>query len=121
METSKTINPTAKDTAVNKEGKNIAVISYITIIGLIIAFVMNSDKKDAFASYHIKQSLGMAITGIALGVIGLIPILGWIINILGIFIILYMWIMGLVNAINEKTKPVPLLGKKYEEWLKNIG
>lgn len=28
-----------------KEGKNIAIISYITIVGLIIAFVMNNDKK----------------------------------------------------------------------------
>jgi len=28
------------------EGKTIAIIAYITIIGLIIAFVMNNDKKD---------------------------------------------------------------------------
>jgi hypothetical protein len=31
-----------------------------------------------------------------------------------------MWIMGLMNAINEKQSPVPLLGKKYEEWFKNV-
>ncbi len=122
MENTKTIEITTDiETSVSKEGKNIAIISYITIIGLIIAFVMNNDKKDLFATYHIRQSLGMAVTGIALGIIGLIPILGWIINILGIFILLYMWIMGLVHAINEKTKPVPILGKKYEEWFKNIG
>ena len=48
---------TNNKTSVASEGKNIAIISYITIIGLIIAFVMNNDKKDAFASYHIKQSL----------------------------------------------------------------
>lgn len=57
--------------SVANEGKNIAIIAYITIIGLIIAFVMNNDKKDAFASYHIKQSLGLAVTGLALGVIGM--------------------------------------------------
>lgn len=102
------------------EGKNMAIIAYITIIGLIIAFVMNNDKKNSFASYHIKQSLGMALTGLSLGIIGLIPILGWLINILGIFILLYMWVMGLMNAINEKESPVPILGKKYVEWFKNI-
>jgi uncharacterized membrane protein len=102
------------------EGKNIAIIAYITIIGLIIAFVMNNDKKNDFAKYHIKQSLGLALTGLALGLIGMIPILGWIINILGIFVLLYMWIMGLVNAINGQDKPVPILGNKYLEWFKNL-
>ena len=102
------------------EGKNIAIIAYITIIGLIIAFVMNNEKKDPFASYHIRQSLGLGLTALALGAIGIIPILGWIINLLGIFVILYMWIMGLMNAINGKEKPIPFLGIKYAEWFKNM-
>ncbi|WP_117880020.1 DUF4870 domain-containing protein [Aureibaculum luteum] len=102
------------------EGKNIAIIAYITIIGLIIAFVMNGDKKNAFATYHIKQSLGLALTGFALGMIGMIPILGWIVSFFGIFVIMFMWIMGLMNAINGNEKPVPLLGEKYLEWLKNL-
>ena len=106
--------------AIVKEGKTIALIAYITIIGLIIAFVMNNDKKNAFASYHIKQSLGLALTGFALGVIGMIPILGWIIDLVGVFILLYMWIIGLINAINGNDKPVPFLGKKFIEWFKNI-
>lgn len=104
----------------NIEGKNIAVIAYITIIGLIIAFVMNNEKKEPFASYHIKQSLGLALTGLALGIIGIVPIIGWLINIVGIFVLLYMWIVGLMNAINGKESNVPFLGKKYNEWLKNI-
>lgn len=101
----------------NEEGKKIAIISYITIIGLIIAFVMNNEKKHAFASYHIKQSFGLTITSLALWIVGIIPILGWIISILGTFAIIYMWIMGLMNAINEKEKPVPFLGKKYEKMV----
>jgi len=102
------------------EGKNIAIIAYITIIGLIIAFVMNNEKKEPFASYHIRQSLGLGLTSLALGAIGIIPILGWIINLFGIFVILYMWIIGLMNAINGKEKPIPFLGIKYAEWFKNI-
>lgn len=114
-------NPTSEAVLpVDKEGKKIAVISYITVIGLIIAFIMNNDKKDPFASYHIRQMVGMAVTGLAMGVIGMIPILGWLIVILGSFMILYMWIMGLMNASNGKQKPVPILGAKYEEWFKGI-
>lgn len=102
------------------EGKNIATISYLTIIGLIIAYVMNGEKKNNFAKYHIRQSLGLALTGLALGAIGMIPVLGWIVNILGFFVMVYMWVIGLMNAINEKQSPVPILGEKYEEWFKGI-
>ncbi|MDD3720985.1 MAG: hypothetical protein PHW92_00660 [Lutibacter sp.] len=111
---------TEKQLSQSIEGKNTAIIAYITIIGLIIAFVMNNDKKEPFASYHIKQSLGLALTGLALGVIGMVPILGWIINILGIFVLLYMWVVGLMNAINGKESAVPFLGEKYMEWFKNL-
>ncbi|GAA4239908.1 MULTISPECIES: hypothetical protein [Winogradskyella] len=110
----------AKTKTTSSEGKTIAIIAYLTIIGLIIAFVMNNDKKDDFAKYHITQSLGLAITGLALGIIGLVPILGWLINIIGVFVLLYMWIMGFINAINEKEKPVPLLGTHYIKWFNNL-
>ncbi|WP_111309959.1 DUF4870 domain-containing protein [Confluentibacter sediminis] len=120
METTENNTVKVSNEAIIKDGKMIAIISYITIIGLIIAFVMNNDKKNTFASYHIKQSLGLALTGLSLGIIGMVPILGWIIDFFGFFVLLYMWIVGLINAMNEKEKPVPILGKKYIEWLKNI-
>ncbi len=113
--------PTASsNVAASSEEKNIAIISYITLIGLIIAFVMNNEKKAAFPTYHIKQSLGLAVTGLALGVVGMVPILGWIVSFLGSVGLLYLWIMGLLNAINQKEKPVPWLGEKYAEWFKGI-
>lgn len=103
-----------------EEGKNMATIAYITLIGLIIAFVQNNEKKNTFAFFHTRQSLGLCVTGLTLGVIGMIPILGWIVYILGIFVLIYMWIMGLMNAINGKEKTIPFLGNKYEEWFKGI-
>lgn len=102
------------------EGKNIAIIAYITLIGLIVAFVMNSEKKNTFAQYHIRQVLGLAITGFSIGIIGLIPFIGWIISILASIIIIIMWIMGLMNAINEKEQPVPIMGTYFEKWFQNI-
>lgn len=106
--------------AAKEEGKTTAIIAYITFIGLIIAFVMNNEKKNDFANYHIRQSLGLALTALALSLINIIPVLGWIISFLGFFFILYLWVMGLINAINLKEKPLPILGKKYEEWFKSI-
>ena len=109
-----------KTTSAPNEGKTIAIIAYLTIIGLIIAFVMNNDKKNPFANFHIRQSLGLGLTALALSLINIIPILGWLISFIGFFIILFMWIMGLLNAINGKEKTVPILGEKYKEWFKTI-
>ncbi|MDT0294600.1 DUF4870 domain-containing protein [Mesonia ostreae] len=107
-------------TALATEDKNIAIIAYITVIGLIIAFIMNNEKKAVFPTYHIKQSLGIALTGLALFVVGMIPVLGWIVSFLGSLGLLYLWITGLMNAINGRQVPVPWLGEKFEEWFKNI-
>ncbi|WGK63878.1 DUF4870 domain-containing protein [Croceiramulus getboli] len=118
MNTTETARPEETTQNQAEEGKTIAIISYITIIGLIIAFVMNNEKKNDFASFHIRQSVGLACTGIALGIIGVIPIIGWLINLIGIFVLLYLWIMGIVNAVNLNRKPVPLLGERFENWFK---
>ncbi len=103
------------------EGKTIAIIAYLTLIGLIIAFVMNNEKKNTFASFHIRQAIGIGITGLALSVINVIPILGWIISIFGSIFLVILWIIGLFGAINGSWNPVPVLGKKYQEWFKGIG
>lgn len=102
------------------DGKTTATIAYITLIGLIIAFVQNSEKKNTFAAYHIRQSLGLMCTGFVLGLANIIPILGWILSILGTIVLIVLWIMGLMNAINGKEQPIPLLGNLYNKWFANI-
>lgn len=102
------------------DSKTIAIISYLTIIGLVVAFVLNNEKKEEFANFHIKQSLGIVLIGFGLFIIGMVPILGWILSFLGYIFLLYLWIMGLINAINHQKKPVPVLGDKFEAWFANI-
>ena len=98
----------------------IAIVAYLTVIGLIAAFIMNNDKQNEFGTYHIRQSLGLCVTALALAVVGMIPILGWIANVIGFFVLLFMWVMGLMKAINGKKEPVPLLGEQYAEWFKGV-
>jgi uncharacterized membrane protein len=102
------------------EGKTEAILAYLTIIGLVIAFVMNNEKKYPFATYHIKQSLGLMITGLILAAISLIPVVGWLVYIVGIFLLFFLWIVGLIKAVNGKMEPVPVLGEKYLELFKNL-
>lgn len=111
---------TAMSQEVIDDGKKIALLSYLTIIGLIVAFVMNNEKKNAFASYHIRQMLGLTVVGLASGFISIIPILGWIAGLV-IWVFLFInWISGLMNALNGRVKPMPILGTKFEEWFKGI-
>src|SRR5690625_7910381 len=93
----------SSETAV-AEGKTTAIIAYITIVGLIIAFIMNTDKKNTFAAYHIRQCLGIALTGLSLGVVNVISILGWLISIFGSLFLLALLLMGQLDAFNGKVK-----------------
>ncbi len=102
------------------EGKQIGVIAYLTVIGLIAAFIMNMEKNSPFAKFHIRQMLGLFVTGLALGFVSWIPFIGWFLAIVGFFAAIYMWIMGLMSAVNGEMKPLPFLGDKYEEWFQNL-
>lgn len=119
QEQQNTSMPNSNATAV-EEGKTIAIVAYLTIIGLVIALVMNGEKKNTYAKFHIRQALGLMITGLAVSVISWIPLLGWIVGLVAVFVLLYMWIMGLLNAVNGKEKLLPLLGDKYAEWFKTV-
>ena len=95
-------------------GKNVAIISYITIIGWVIALIMNQDKKKTeLGSFHIRQTLLIFIIGI---LASWIPIVGWVVSIL-VFI---LWIIGLIGAIKGEKKLVPLIGPLAQDWFKGL-
>lgn len=91
------------------DGKTVALIAYLTLIGFIIAIVMHGSNKTSLGSFHLAQMMGLMLTGL---VCAIIPILGWICSI-GVLV---MWIMGLISAINGEEKPVFLLGNLYQKW-----
>ncbi|WP_316826150.1 DUF4870 domain-containing protein [Pedobacter miscanthi] len=98
--------------------KSLAIISYITIIGWLIAYFIGKDKADALLKYHLRQSLGLAIVNIIFSVVlnivaTLIPSLSFL-GLIG-FVFIILWIMGIINAANGALKPVPLIGKMFED------
>lgn len=101
-----------------EEGKTMAIISYITFIGTIIAYLMNNDKKNSFAAFHIRQNIGIVLLYLINGfVIGRISgMLSWIV---GVFI-LVIWIIGFIGAIQGEEKKVPLLGDMFQDWFKGV-
>jgi uncharacterized membrane protein len=106
-----------------EEDKTVAIIAYITLIGFIIALVMHSSKKTKLGAYHLRQMLGLILTGIVCWpiniILAFIPILGWL-CMLGIFFCMVgLWIMGLIAALNGQMKPTPVLGPMYQKWFAN--
>lgn len=101
---------------VTEEGKTRAIIAHITLIGWIIAVVQNGEKKDDYASFYIRQMLGLLIMGIVGSILAIIPIIGWLIY-LGV---VALWIVSLVNATSGEKKEIPVLGAQFQEWFKSM-
>ena len=80
--------------------KTTGIVAYLTWIGLIIA-VCAGDKEGA--KFHINQALVIMLFSL----LGIIPCVGWLWSVF----MLVCWIMGLIAAINEEEKEVPVIGK----------
>jgi uncharacterized membrane protein len=101
------------------EDRTVAILGYITIIGFIVAIVINSGKKTKLGAYHLRQMLGLIISGLAGGLIGMIPFIGWLCLPIIWICLLVLWVIGLIGAINGQLKPVPVLGEPYQKWFGN--
>ena len=105
-----------------EKGHKNAIISYLTIFGVIIAFYLNKDdKKSDFASFHIRQSLGLWLTLIIinLSIVSKFDIFMLRASVYIFFSVLYFY--GLSNAISGKAQKVPLVGSLYQKVFSNIG
>ncbi|MDR0353706.1 MAG: hypothetical protein LBI02_10325 [Opitutaceae bacterium] len=116
------------------EDKTVAILSYLTIFGFIVAVVLHSNKKTKLGAFHLRQMLGLIIASFALSIVSvvlfivaLIPFLGWIISILGWILIgvagtflFVCWIIGFIVAIGGKEKPFPLIGAFIQNKLGGV-
>jgi uncharacterized membrane protein len=116
-------------------GKNVGIISYITIIGWLIAyFGMHQNNKTELGSYQLRQTLLLHIvsflvswilgmifaaiffsSGFATGWFSIVGI-NWIIRVC--FIIL--WLIGFIGAVNGEKKPIPLIGERAQTMFSGI-
>ncbi|WP_299432837.1 DUF4870 domain-containing protein [uncultured Maribacter sp.] len=101
------------DQSIKEQGKTMAIISYITVIGLLIAyFSTRGDKENEFVSFHIGQSLRVFILGIIISVS-----MGIIISVTGLSILKFLsyaplvfMVLGVMNANSLKDEKLPIIG-----------
>ena len=88
-----------------------ALISYIGFLCLIPFF---TKEKDEFVKFHAKQGLvlfaGEVITWI---IVGIIPTLWFLGNLVGIFWLI-LSIIGIMNVVKNEKKEIPIVGKFAE-------
>lgn len=102
-----------------EDGKTTAIIAYILIIGTIVAMFMNLDKKNTFASFHIRQALGLNISFYALAyIIGNID--SWMASAAFYVFFMVLWIFGFVGCLQNEKKEIPFLGAYFQKWFKNL-
>lgn len=113
------------------DGKTAGIVSYLTIIGWLIAyFALHKDKPTALGSYQLRQTLlfhivSMVVSwgaGILFGLIFFsisITLSIALIRIvqLGLFV---LWIIGFIGAVQGEKKPIPLIGEKAQTLFSTI-
>jgi len=90
-----------------QQHKVVAALGYIIfLIPLLLA------KDSRFAKFHANQGLLLLIVSLVANIVlGMIPIIGWIVLPIANLLIFILAIMGILGAVNGQTKPLPFFGK----------
>lgn len=95
------------DPADIEKNKTMAGLAY-----LIFFLPLLACPESRYGKFHANQALLLLIVGIAGDIIlGLIPIIGWILIPIFLIVIGVFGIMGLINGFGGKAKRLPLFGK----------
>ena len=98
-----------------KEGKTTAIVAYMTMVGALIAISMNTEPKNEFARFHIRQAFGLHLMflGFALFLSNWYSDYAWY----GLYIFyVVLWFYGFLSALNDKKQEVPILGPYFQKW-----
>lgn len=101
------------------EGKTNAIICHFWVIGLIIAFVLNMNKKNSFSNFYIRQMIGLNLlsflnTWVVYKYLG--SFAGWIVGV----ILFVLWIISFMAVLKGKKKLIPIFGAQFQDWFKGI-
>ena len=100
------------------DDKTKSIVAHITLIGWVIAIVMNSSDKGENTSFYLRQTLGIWLLGIAGSLLGMLTI--GLIGTLTFVVTIVFWILSLVGALSGEQKPIPVFGEMFQEWFNGL-
>lgn len=87
----------SESTTNTDNGKTVAIVSYLSIIGWVIAFVMHGNNKTPLGAYHLRQTITLFIVSIGIWILGMIlafvPFIGWALDIVLIFVYIGLFVL----------------------------
>lgn len=96
-----------------QKNTGMAVVAYI----LFFIPLLTDAKNDPFVKFHVKQGLVLFIGWIIVWVLGwFISYLLWPILSLLDLALFVLLVVGIINAINGKMEPLPVVGKMGESF-----
>ncbi|KJS86579.1 MAG: membrane protein [Peptococcaceae bacterium BICA1-8] len=99
--------PDTFETADIEKNKTMAGLAY-----LIFFLPLITCPESKYAKFHANQALLLFIVAVAGNVIlGMIPVIGWMIMPIYAIGILILGILGLINGFGGKAKRLPIFGK----------
>lgn len=100
----------------NSNPKINALIAYLTFIGLLIAILLNKEKKDAFVLWHIKNMFGLVLL-----LFIAVALQNYTIGFYFYWTTVVMWLFSLMMALLGKKKAIPLVSEKFQQWFIFLG
>lgn len=100
------------------DDKTKSIVAHFTIIGWVIALVMNQTDKGPNTSYYLRQMLGLTVLALLGWLLGMtpVPFLSTIVSV----IVLILWVLSLISALSGEQKPLPVVGEMFQQWFKGI-
>lgn len=102
--------PAPKVEANSKDVEDNKIYGILAYIGILFIVPLLAAPKSKFAKFHANQGCVLFIAEVALSVVAVIPILGWLVWVFGSLACLVLAIMGIINAANGKMEKLPLVG-----------
>lgn len=89
-----------------EDNKAMAILSYISFLALI-PYLMEKDSK--WVKFNAIQGMNLFIIELISWVIGLIPLIGWLVSGVINIVTLILSIIGIINVCNGEAKELPIV------------
>lgn len=87
-------------------------LAYVTIIPAIIFLIVEPYNKNSFVRFHSWQSIFFGIAFVAVHIVlGIIPVIGWLILAFLDLAFLVLWVILLLKALKGERWELPIIGK----------
>ena len=118
------MNTVAEKSSTGLDANVAAALTYIPVIAIVFLVI---EKGSKLVKFHAVQSLGLLVawmvTWFVLGIIGMIPVLGWATLLLwplvaiGMFVV---WLYALLKAYKGEWWKLPVIGDIAEQQSANL-